>query len=417
MLNFLKPFATVIGVNVIGHVIYFFSLPIIMRIYSPEEFGVFSALFVILLNIGTTGALMYDQAIPVATDQNDRIALTQLSLFISLAICFISCVLIFILSEYTAFLSPNVGPIAVIVLSLAAFVQILTQLSQAWRLRDGEVVIIGWSGVHMQGLRATIQVALGVWAPYAISLLIGELLSRVGGLRYLRKFDEHKYYPFVSVSEMKAAFIKYADFPKYIGPSTLLDFGTYMLQFYWIGTNHSAYVLGQFVLAKRILDLPVLFISKSLSDMLYSRQIKASILNDGSLRRELQIFFALLIAFGSIVFLPLMVLGQQIFSVAFGKQWELSGQLCAILVYGAILNLATAPLTRVFSISNHVGYRVLPSLISFMGSLLLFFSNQYVGPIDILTSIYLITIITIFHYLIYFILAYVASGSIREILD
>ncbi|HGI1102849.1 TPA: hypothetical protein ACJP3L_001699, partial [Streptococcus pyogenes] len=64
--HFMKSFFILATGTAMSHIFILLATPILTRLYSPEEFGIFSIYLSILYSVSVIASLMYDQAIPLS---------------------------------------------------------------------------------------------------------------------------------------------------------------------------------------------------------------------------------------------------------------------------------------------------------------------------------------------------------------
>ena len=73
--TYIKQIATLMSGTLFSQALMLLIIPILTRIYTPAEFGVYSLFFSITMIVGLVSSLKYDQAIMLPKDDKDANAL------------------------------------------------------------------------------------------------------------------------------------------------------------------------------------------------------------------------------------------------------------------------------------------------------------------------------------------------------
>jgi len=74
---------TLISGTLFAQIISLISIPILTRIYTPDEFGLYSIFFAVTSVIGMVSSLSYEQAIVLPKSQRSADAILLLSIIIT----------------------------------------------------------------------------------------------------------------------------------------------------------------------------------------------------------------------------------------------------------------------------------------------------------------------------------------------
>jgi len=85
---------TLMSGTLIAQVIMFISIPILTRLYTPTEFGLYSTFTAVITIIGSISSLKYDQAIMLPKRDKDAEALLFLSTILTIVMTIISILLL-----------------------------------------------------------------------------------------------------------------------------------------------------------------------------------------------------------------------------------------------------------------------------------------------------------------------------------
>lgn len=410
--NLIRQISGMMLLTAAGQGLYLLAGPFIGRLYSPEEVGIFGLFVTAWTFLALFGCGLYDLAIPGARDDDEARRLSALSAVLGFGAGAVSGLLITTAAHYDWF-GFGILPIWA---GMVMFVGMLTHtavlIGQGWSIRRDQVMRIGEANVVMNGLRSVLQVLGGFLAPLWSVMMIGEIVARVVQARWMARRDEADSSSRFSWNGLIPTMHQNRRFPIVFGPAFLLDSVAMLVQTSMIGVLFGAAEMGQFFLMRRTLDLPVAFAFRSLSDLFLARQIEIARVAP----ERLQPFFLRAsgaLAIGAMLAgLPLIIWGPDLFRIFYGANWGVAGTLAAIMVPSFVLNLAVAPVSRVFQISSKAHLRLIPGVINLAGTLLVYWLATSQSWALEHTVIGLSAAISL-QFLVYFFAGYFVAGHVR----
>lgn len=398
----------------IGQSVYLLTGPLLGRLFTPAQFGLYGLFYTFAVTAVGLMFLNYDFAIPAAANDDDARQLTIVAASISL----ISAPLIGI---FLAFLSwrkvggfGDLEPSCAFLLVVVLLCQGIIQLCQNWIIRDNRTIAIGKASITLNIVRGATQVATGIASASWWGLALGEMTGRIGNAwhlaRHCRWKSAHMHWQYSRV-ELWATLRRYRQFPLLLLPSQMLDSGVSFAQSAALAYFFGPGGLGMFFLMRRTLDLPVAFVFRSLSDIFYARQARDARLAPERVRPFFMQSVCLLAGGGLLVGMPLMIASPALFSLVFGAEWRQAGVLAAIMAPAAIMNLAVAPVARIFALTARPHLRFWFSAANLGGTVLALLAVK-IMQLDLVGATIALSIATFTAYLVYFVAGYVASGAL-----
>lgn len=415
---FTRRVGEMVAYTALGQSVYLLTGPLIGRLYSPAEFGLYGLFYTFAITAIGVIFLNYDFAIPAAASDNEAWALTRGAFGIALALTPLVGIIM------GALIAADVGgfgslPIAAAILLMAfLLMQAIVQLLQNWNVRRQQAVLIGKASVTLNVVRGGVQVTLGAFLPSWWMLAAGEVAGRVANAVHLARMARSDA---VSVrvlaprldGETRGALRRHREFPIVLLPAQLIDSAVALLQTTGLAYLFGASGLGIFFLMRRTLDMPVAFAFRSLSDIFYARLAHDARNSPERVRPFFVRSVLLIAAIGLIPAVPAMLLGPALFAFVFGPEWREAGVLAAIMTPAAIANLAVAPVSRVFALTTRPYLRYWFSVVNLVGSALALVCAQ-TWSLDLIATTACIAIATFAAYLAYFFAGYAASASLRH---
>lgn len=415
---FVRQISGMMMLTAAGQGIYILAGPFIGRIYSPEQIGIFGLFVTVWTILGMFVCGLYDLAIPAARSDDEARRLSGAAAAIGIAAGIASGAGLSV-AVANQWFGLGVFPIWVGAIMVPAMLtQMAVLVGQAWAVRRNEVLVIGRANVLMNGLRSIFQVAGGLFAPVWAMMVASEIAARVMQAWRISKSRVAPDATLVRWRGIMVAIRDYRRYPAIFGPAFALDSAATLLQTAMIGMLFGTAEMGQYFLMRRTLDLPVAFAFRSLSDLFFARQLIMSRTAPEKLRPFFWRSGAALAIVGLVAGAPLILWGSDLFRLFYGPNWGPAGTLAAIMVPAMVLNLAVAPVSRVFQVSKKAQLRLLPGLVNTAGTLLVFVvANAYALTLPQVVAGLSITTCT--QYLAYFaagyfVARYVEQGDAKE---
>jgi len=112
-----------------------------------------------------------------------------------------------------------------------------------------------------------------------------------------------------------------------------------------------------------------------------------------------------------LVLFPLVIFGPTIFGWFFGARWREAGMYAALMIPGAVLQIGTSPVTRVFALTRRAHLRYAFTLIQVLGgtSVFLLVWLNHLGAIFTVAGLSTVNVVA---YSVYFVSAYFAAEDI-----
>jgi O-antigen/teichoic acid export membrane protein len=330
------------------------SIPIITRLYSPEDYSVL-ALYISFVIIGSSIlTLRYTQAIPLPKTDGVAINLLVLCVKLVLALGFVlGCILFFYAeSLFRVFsveeLTPWWGLVAIGFIGTALY-EVLT----LWATRKGEFKALAYSQFFQSLSGTSVKIIAGLLSFKPYGLFIGQLISQTAGVIQLGRSacrDYKKYRVKVKQSRQVKLALYYRAFVYFRLPSQLLLNLSMQAPILIAASMYEKGDVGQLSLAMIALSLPVSVIGQSVSQSYYSAVAKLGKQNldtimGVTLSTQLKMFS---------VGLPLVLFGyiflEYIFIYVFGDEWSDAGRYASVLSIYLLFAFTSSPFVQVLNI-------------------------------------------------------------------
>jgi|WetSurMetagenome_2_1015567.scaffolds.fasta_scaffold79019_2 lipopolysaccharide exporter len=350
--SFIRNVLTLFSGSAAAQLIGFAFLPVLTRLYTPEEFGVFY-LFITtasIISLIITGG--YEKTFVISSSDSEARQLLVFTLLLSLA----SVAFLFLLAAFLSIRSESLfkTPYSRLILWLIPFFSFffgLVRIFQNWSIRKRKFNRVSASNIIRNGSLSVFQTGLGLLNGGGPGLVIGSCIGQVFPFGYLIFKSRNTFGKITrdSVMESYKAGKKYRDFPAFKMPSDLINELSIQSPIYVLSSLFSNAITGIFSLPHKILNQPSKLIGQAAGEVYYRQ---ASELNSqGKDISEITFnLFKVLFLIGVIPFTAFTFWGEEIFSFVFGSDWEFSGRIAAWLSPWLLFVFAGSPVSYIFLI-------------------------------------------------------------------
>lgn len=339
-----KGFAYVLSGTVAAQVIALAVLPLLSRLYSPEEFGYFSLVLALTAIVGPAATLRFETAAMLPDSKRDVQALVCNALIASVCAAILTGTVLQLitwggatdLSNYS-FIPLWVG---VMVLIYALF-SVFSQLS----LRNQQYALVSQRSVVRAAAMAAGQVGFGLLGQGAAGLTAGAAIGNVAGISAMAKSaKEYLHYP--GRAALGAVWRKYWRFPAIFTPSALLN--ALGLQAPLVGFTfiYGIALGGQLGMAERIVGLPITLVGVAIGQVIDAEVSKRIRDGSGGLYRTYVRYSMALAAIAALVAVTFGIAGGWVVPWLLGAEWELAGEVVQILALTSAIRLLGGPLSK-----------------------------------------------------------------------
>jgi O-antigen/teichoic acid export membrane protein len=335
-----------------GQASFVIALPVLSRIYTPSDFGLFT-IYLSIVNIGgPLIGLKFESALYAARTKEEAGASLVLSLVTMIVMSSAAAVALFAFASQ--FAGPPNSPAGWMawVLPLGLLLAGLWSASSAWAIRSEAIPTLGMARLMQPAAMTGLQLAAGLFMPSGIVLIGAHLASHVGYSTFIfSRTLKRAHLSTLRPAEWKIV-LKHAraqrSFPLYALPAQVSYLAVVNLPPLLLSSFYGAEIAGHVGVAYRLVAAPLAILSLPLGAIFTS---VASRTPDHAVVLPLarKVFRANLF----LVSLPILLLGAaapKIAPLALGEHWALTGQvIAAFALIGAAHSLA-APFSEVTSI-------------------------------------------------------------------
>lgn len=324
--------------------------PLLTRLYSPEDFGVFALLVAACSIFGVVANLRYDMAIMLPHKKSEAINVAALGLMVTLLISIALVILIFAVQLSTDVNFWNSRQwYWVFVVPLIIFFTGCYNVLNYYNSREKQYKSIARSNVIRSASMSLVQLMLGAFKVGSMGLIIGLVIGTVLScldllINTLYKGVEPKK---VRLSEIKKQARQFSQFPKYSAPAVFVNSSAQHIPSAFITAVFTSATLGQYYLVQRILGAPSMLIGASISQVYYQRATEEKNCG-GSSEHAFKAALVRLVMVAFCVYGPLLFIIEDVFAIVFGEDWRVAGEYAKILLPMFCVRFVCAPMMFTF---------------------------------------------------------------------
>jgi O-antigen/teichoic acid export membrane protein len=315
------------------------------RLYTPDEFGQYASILAIASVLGALITFSYPTAIPLAEDDEESRVVAWLSLGVAAASA--SLITVVLAAGVVAGVAawgwrPDWQHLAFVPLTawaiavwgtlqfkqsrLSAFHRVALATSGGATTQVGTQLASGWAGVGAAGLSA------------------GYLVGRLVNVAVL--FRGARLGPPPALRRLRRSAVRWSEMPRWLLPTTVMNLlGTSALT-PWVARQFGLGIAGSFAFAYQMLSVPAALVGQALATILFPRLAEAD-RGSGISPAAVESHVRRLSSVALPMFLPVLVLGPELFAVVFGNEWRQAGQIAAILSPYLAVSLVSSPISSI----------------------------------------------------------------------
>lgn len=347
-----------------GRLIALAALPLVTRLYSPDDFALLAVYLAIVSTVAVAACLRLEIAIPLADDDDDAANLLALALTGLGTVSGLALLLALLMPDRLAgwLGKPAIAPYLWLVPLGVAFAGTYSAF-QFWTTRARRFGSIARTRVGQAAAGVIVMLSLG-WAGVApLGLLLGNMLN-IGsggfglGLQALRR-DRRKLRA-VSPRRMTETLRRYRRYPVYSTPEALFNIAGVQVPILLIAA-HAGAEAGFLLLAMQVMAAPMTLLGSSISQVYMSRapeemrQGRLAPFTLSIMRRLMIVGVGPLVLAGA--------LAPTLFPLIFGADWARAGVIVAWLVPWMALQFIASPVSMVLATVSRQNWAMMLQLL------------------------------------------------------
>jgi O-antigen/teichoic acid export membrane protein len=343
--SFVKNVFIVMSGTVLGQAVGFFLLPVISRLFTPADFGVFGS-FNAVVNVVAAGVTLdYSQAIMLPKEKNDAMHLFFLSCLSTLFVTFLCLMATLVAHQSFMALVKAQNMWILLLFVLTIMISGLNVSLQAWGVRAKAFKQTSVTQLIRSLSSSSMQVGLGFFKTGSIGLILSSVLADlIASLNLLIIFLNDFKISIKKIDRIKLRQLakEYRDFPIYSASQNVINALSSGLPVLLLTHFFGISIAGAYAFGVRLLTTPMGLITGAMRQVLFQKASETQH-NGGSLIALYLKVTVGLFALGLLPTLILIIWAPEIFSFIFGIQWHNAGLYARWLILWMLFVFCNVP--------------------------------------------------------------------------
>jgi len=329
--------------------------PILTRIFTPEDFGLFAFYFAIISILAVLATARYELAIVLPKRRDDAYQIVILSLLISAVVSLLTLFVIWLFERQIVVLFNN-SAIAnwLYWIPLSVFLTGIYKSLYYWFNRERGYRNMANSRIVQSSTMVFSQISFGFLTKLtALGLMLGHVIGQILATLYMgQRFikDTRKAHKPKKLKQFVLA-KRYINFPKFLLVAHTMNITSMQLPNIFFNTLFTTTVAGFYMLIQRVIGAPIVVVGGAVGDV-FRQQASKTYSERGECTNEYKNTFKKLLIISVLPFGVFIFIAPDLFAIVFGENWREAGSYAQILTPMFILQFITSPLSVMFLIAE-----------------------------------------------------------------
>lgn len=325
--------------------------PILTRLYTPADFGVFAIYMAIASILGVLVTGRYELAILIPKQDRDAIHIAALSAGLSVVISGLLFLVVIAFNQPIAQLlgSPELSAWLYWVPASTLLSGIYQSLNY-WSNRKSQYKRLAISRTAQSGSTSLAQWGAGYVGVGATGLVGGQLAGQVLSTAVLTRLickEDKALIQTIQKNRIIAMAKKYLNFPKYLIVAHGFNTASSQMPVMLLGALFNSATAGFYTLIQRVMGAPMTLVAGALGDV-FRQEASYAYAHNGNCKAIYKKTFKRLLLISIVPFLIFFFVAPPLFSFVFGADWRIAGEYAQILTPMFFLRFITSPLSSVY---------------------------------------------------------------------
>ncbi|MGO5542851.1 lipopolysaccharide biosynthesis protein [Blautia sp. HCP3S3_H10_1] len=385
---FIKNIMMVVGGTAFAQIITILITPILSRIYSPQEYGIYGTFSSLIAIFSISISLDYQNAIPLEKDDENASILLK----IAIAILGFATIMLYVLLVFWGdnilgiFNSSELSSYIVFIVAGVFFTGLYNIFLQN-AFRKSAFKDISFTKYSQSIIGNLVKIVLGLFAHNPVGLLIGTIIGQSAGIIRLFKVSLKDYKNVRKIERYKKLLIKYKKFPLFSAPNNLVNTFAIQLPILMLASLYDQEVVGNFSFANSIVGLPTTFVGTAIGQVFYAKIAKYGSDDLKKMKSDAKKMTLRMSEIGIIGYGLLAIIAPELCCFVFGKQWQVAGEYIRYMCINALMSFIILPIGRILEIVNQQQIGLIFNIIRLIILFVFFFMAQILKITDVCTII------------------------------
>lgn len=330
----------------ISQIIVVVSIPVLARIYTPEDFGAYSVYSAILAILAVICTFRYELAIPIPKSEVKAFHLKALSLIISIIFSLFTLIVV-IAAKWLGFVPDFMSSL----IWLIPFSVLISGFYQAYTyqlIREKKFKALSKLRVSQSIFIVALQLIL--FKLSQLGLAIAQIVSQIFSILICKqnlRTHQKRSIKFIKILSVAKEFKK---FPCFSLPTSLVNSAGQHLPSLIIAVVFGTKSAGIYFLTSKLVSLPIRVLGGAISNVFIANAREQKEINN--LRRFSLDYLILLVCIIAPVVVIVMTYGEILVVFMLGEQWREAGKVIEWLVVISSTQFITSPIGQILLIRD-----------------------------------------------------------------
>ena len=353
--------------------------PILTRLFTPEDFGLFATYFSITMVASVIATAKFEMAIVLPADREESRSLMKFSILISIIVSAVIFLLVLISRSFMANILNIAGlEKALFLLPFSVLLIGCTQSLQYFLNRDKNFRGMASSRISRGVSYSGFSLLTGVLKSGGMGLIVSDLFAQFISFFVMSRKEYFDGGIIQSKQTQKDLINRYINFPKFLIPSGLLEkIAAHAPVFLLSSLFHSTVAVGFYSLAQRTIIAPADLITRAISDV-FRQEASETYARQKECKEVFMRTFKRLLSIAIIPFTIGFFIIEDVFAFVFGEDWRVAGHYARIMMPMFFLQFVVSPLSIMFVVAEKQKYDLMMQTFLLTTVLVSFFIGHYV---------------------------------------
>lgn len=357
MSRFVTNVLKLVSGSVIAQVVGIFLIPVIARLYTPDDFGVFQVFLSIAGILAIASCFSYQLAIMLPKEDKDAANIAVLSAVLVVITSLVSgaALVVFAGTIAAAMNFPDLAGY-VSLIPILVFLNGLFFILNYWLSRREKFGTVAGGRVANSLVNKGVQIGAGIGFASPLGLIAGAVAGY--GVANLIMFHEVRkdlaLFTSVTLARIKAQAIRYKNFPIFTSWSTAANEVSRQISPLFLAFFFTPAVVGLYSLAYQAVTLPLSLVGTAVSQVFFQKASEER-KRTGNIGPIVEEVHRRLVTISIFPMLLLLIIGEEMFVFFLGAQWYEAGFYVKLLVPWLFFMFVSSPLTAIFNVLEKQG--------------------------------------------------------------
>lgn len=327
------------------------SAPIVARLYTPKDFGIYAVFYALAAILGGIAPLSLNNSAILEPAGEKSFQAAELALAVTLGFSVILLLSVLVVPDIwkAAVIGPDVQPF-LIWLPFTVFLGGAFNCVYAWAVKADLFKLLARNKLILGVSTLVLQISIGLTSPGAIGFIVANFLGQLLALILLGQAflaERRRTGWRLSRATARELLSWHKNLVIWTTSAGLVNYLSSFLPDLLINKLYGSATLGQFSLANRMVNFPLTFIATSVQDI-FRQQAAQEFDRTGGCHQTFNRFLTVLVLVCPALIVPLVLVLPVVFPFVFGHQWEQGGYLIQATVVLIISRFISSPLSYVW---------------------------------------------------------------------